>query len=188
MSRKLLVAALVAGLTLATSAANAAGFTLSSADIKANGSISNKHVFKGFGCEGDNVSPALAWSGAPKGTKSFALLVHDPDAPTGGAGWWHWVAYNIPADATAVAQGAGAADGANLPKGTVQGKTDFGAPGWGGPCPPVGHGSHHYNFTLHALKVDKLDIPDGATASLVGYMVNANSIGKAKLTGRYGRK
>jgi Raf kinase inhibitor-like YbhB/YbcL family protein len=70
----------------------------------------------------------------------------------------------------------------------VQGKTDFGAPGWGGPCPPVGHGSHHYHFTLHALKVDKLDIPDGASASLVGYMVNANSIGKAKLTGRYGRK
>jgi Raf kinase inhibitor-like YbhB/YbcL family protein len=164
------------------------GFRLSSPDIKPNGSISNKHVFKGFGCEGENISPALNWSGAPKGTKSFALLAHDPDAPTGGAGWWHWVVYNIPADATGMPQGAGTADGATLPKGSVQNKTDFGPPGWGGPCPPQGHGTHHYHLTLHALKTDKLEIPDGATASLVGFMVNANSIGKAKLTGVYGRK
>jgi Raf kinase inhibitor-like YbhB/YbcL family protein len=164
------------------------GFKLSSSDIKPNATIANKHVFKGFGCEGENISPALSWSGAPKGTKGFALLAHDPDAPTGGAGWWHWVVYNIPADATGVPQGAGTADGATLPKGSVQNKTDFGAPGWGGPCPPQGHGTHHYHLTLHALKTDKLDIPDGATASLVGFMVNANSIGKAKLTGVYGRK
>jgi Raf kinase inhibitor-like YbhB/YbcL family protein len=166
----------------------AGGFKLSSADIKPNSTITNKHVFKGFGCEGENISPALSWSGAPKDTKSFALLVHDPDAPTGGAGWWHWAVYNIPASESALAQGAGTADGANMPKGSVQNKTDFGAAGWGGPCPPPGHGKHRYQFTLHALKTDKLEIPEGATASLVGYMINANSIGKAKLTGVYGRK
>ncbi len=175
-------------LSLVGTAHAAGGFKLSSTDIKPNSTIANKHVFKGFGCEGDNTSPALSWSGAPKDTKSFALLVHDPDAPTGGAGWWHWAVYNIPASESALAQGAGTADGATLPKGSMQNKTDFGAPGWGGPCPPQGHGKHRYQFTLHALKTDKLEIPDGATASLVGFMVNANSIGKAKLTGVYGRK
>ncbi len=185
MLKKSAFTLLLAGAALS---AQAAGFTLTSTDIKQNALMSNKQVFKGFGCTGDNISPALAWSGAPAGTKSFALLVHDPDAPTGGAGWWHWVAYNIPADAKGIEGGAGTADGAKMPKGTVQNKTDFGAPGYGGACPPEGHGNHHYHFTLHALKVDKLDVPADATASLVGYMVNANSLGKAKLTALYGRK
>jgi Raf kinase inhibitor-like YbhB/YbcL family protein len=180
---------LAIALALVGPVCSAAGakFRLSSADIKANGPIANKFVFQGFGCKGDNVSPALTWSGAPAGTQSFALLVHDPDAPTGGAGWWHWVVYDIPAGATSIAQGAGAANGAGLPKGAMQGVTDFGAPGWGGPCPPEGGGTHHYHFTLHALKVAKLDIPAGATAALIGYMVNANSLGKASFTGLYGR-
>lgn len=167
--------------------AQTAEFKLVSADIKPLGEIADKFVYKGFGCSGDNVSPALSWSGAPPETKSFALLVHDPDAPTGGAGWWHWAAYNIPASAHEIVQGAGTADGARLPKGAVQGKTDFGTAGWGGPCPPAGHGKHHYKFILYALKVEKLDVPDGASAALIGYMANANMIGAAKLTGLYGR-
>jgi len=171
----------------AAGAAAAADFRLSSSDFAANGELANKFVYQGFGCHGGNVSPALSWSDAPAGTKSFALLVHDPDAPTGGAGWWHWVLYNIPATATAIAQGAGTADGAALPKGAVQGKTDFGSTGWGGPCPPPGHGKHHYQFTLYALKVDKLDVADGASAALIGYSANANAIGKAQLTALYGR-
>ena len=168
-------------------AASAADFRLDSPDFAPGGAIANKFVYKGFGCSGDNISPSLIWSGAPAGTKSFALLVHDADAPTGGAGWWHWVVYNIPASATKIAQGSGTADGAGLPAGSVQGRTDFGSPGWGGPCPPVGHGKHHYRFTLHALKVEKLEIPDGATAALIGYVVNDNSIATAKLLGLYGR-
>jgi Raf kinase inhibitor-like YbhB/YbcL family protein len=179
---------LALGATLAMAAGGAFAFQLSSPDIKPGGPIANEQVFKGFGCNGGNVSPALAWKEAPKGTKSFALLVHDPDAPTGGAGWWHWAVYNLPADAKGLDKGAGTADGAKLPKGAVQPNTDFGAPGWGGPCPPVGHGAHRYIFTLHALKTDKLELPEGATASLVGFMVNANSIGKAVLVGKYGRK
>jgi Raf kinase inhibitor-like YbhB/YbcL family protein len=177
---------LAAGLALAASA-HAQQFKLSSPDIKPNGTIADEQVFNGFGCAGKNISPALAWSGAPRGTKSFALLVHDPDAPTGGAGWWHWVMIDLPATAKELPKGAGKADGSALPAGAVQVNTDFGGPGWGGPCPPVGDKPHRYNFTLHALKVDKLEVPQGATASLAGFMVNANSIGKATLTGRYGR-
>src|SRR6476469_2752692 len=116
--------------------ASAAPFTLTSTDCKAGGSIEQKNAGNIMGRTGEGKSPALEWKNPPAGTKSFALLVHDPDAPTGGAGWWHWVLYNIPATATAIAQGAGTADGAALPKGAVQGKTDFGSTGWGGPCPP----------------------------------------------------
>lgn len=172
---------------LTCAAGSAVAFELTSPDISPDQPIADRHVFDGFGCKGGNVSPALAWSSPPEGTKSFALLVHDPDAPTGGAGWWHWVVYNLPASANGLAQGAGSADGARLPAGAVQHRTDFGPPGWGGPCPPVGDQPHRYVFTLHALKVEKLEIPEGATASLVGFMVNANSIGKASLTARYGR-
>lgn len=167
--------------------AHAEQFELSSADIKATAPIADEQVFAGFGCAGKNISPAIAWSGAPRGTKSFALLVHDPDAPTGGAGWWHWVVTNIPADAKELPKGAGKSDGSGLPKGAAHINTDFGGPGWGGPCPPVGDKPHRYNFTLHALKVDRLDLPPGATASLAGFMINANSIGKATLTGEYAR-
>lgn len=177
---------LAASLAMAGNA-QAEAFKLSSTDVRAGAPIADEQVFAGFGCSGKNISPALKWSGAPPGTKSFALLVHDPDAPTGGAGWWHWVVTNIPADATELPKGAGKADGSALPKGAVQVNTDFGGPGWGGPCPPAGDKPHRYNFSLHALKVDKLDLPPGATASLAGFMINANSIGKAAFTGKYGR-
>ena len=178
---------LAAGLVLA-GGVRAQAFKLASPDIKPNAPIADEQVFAGFGCTGKNISPALKWSGAPQGTRSFALLVHDPDAPTGGAGWWHWVVTNIPAETTELPKGAGKADGSALPKGAAQINTDFGGPGWGGPCPPVGDKPHRYNFSLHALKVDKLDLPQGATAALAGFTINANSIGKATLTGTYGRK
>ena len=179
-------AVLTAGLVVA-SVASAQPFTLTSPDIKANGRIADEQVFNGFGCTGKNVSPALSWSGAPKGTKGFALLVHDPDAPTGGAGWWHWLVINIPASTTELKKDAGKADGSSLPAGAEQVTTDFGSPGWGGPCPPAGDKPHRYHFTLYALKVEKLELPKGANAALAGFMVNANSIGKTTLTGTYGR-
>jgi Raf kinase inhibitor-like YbhB/YbcL family protein len=169
-------------------ATRAPQFKLTSPDIRPNGPIALEQVYNGFGCSGQNISPALKWSGAPKDTKSFALLVHDPDAPTGGAGWWHWVVVNIPADTTELRKDAGRAGGSNLPQGATQVATDYGTPGWGGPCPPVGDKPHRYNFTLYALKTDRLDVQDATTASLAGYMVNAHSIGKARLTGKYGRK
>ncbi len=179
---------LALSLATGTFAVHAAGFTLASADIRPNSTIKAAQVFNGFGCSGGNISPALTWKNPPKGTRSFALLVHDPDAPTGGSGWWHWVVINLPATAGELPAGAGKADGSGLPAGAQQINTDFGGPGWGGPCPPVGDTPHRYHFTLHALKVEKLELPPGATAALAGYMINANSLGKARLTGLYGRK
>jgi Raf kinase inhibitor-like YbhB/YbcL family protein len=181
------IAMLVAVATLLSStASHAQQFKLSSPDIKPNAAIGEEQVFNGFGCSGKNISPALQWSGAPKNAKSFALLVHDPDAPTGGAGWWHWLVIDIPADVAELKKDAGKADGSNLPRGAVQIATDFGTPGWGGPCPPAGDKAHRYIFTLHALKVEKLEVPKDAKASLVGFMVNANTLAKATLTGKYG--
>ena len=164
----------------------AAGFSLESADVDARQPIAEKHVFKGFGCDGGNVSPALAWKNAPKDTKSFAVTVYDPDAPT-GSGWWHWVVFNLPADTAALAQGAGDPAAGKLPKGAVQSRTDFGKTGWGGPCPPQGDKPHRYVFTVHALKTDKLDLDENSPAAMVGFMLNANGIAKASFTARYGR-
>ncbi|MGE5182643.1 MAG: YbhB/YbcL family Raf kinase inhibitor-like protein [Acidobacteriota bacterium] len=183
---KILVTTILASAAFAATA-GAAPFALKSTDFKPYGTLSDKQAFNSFGCTGENVSPELEWSNPPAGTKSFALMVHDPDAPT-GSGWWHWVVYNIPADAKSLPAGAGTADGKHLPAGAVQGNTDFGTPGYGGPCPPAGSGKHHYEFTLFALKVDKLDLPKNATAAFVGFNVQGNAIGKAKLTGMYGRK
>ena len=174
-------------LALSLAGSGAAAFELSSPDLAADAPIADLHVFNGFGCEGGNLSPALVWKDPPAGTKSFALMVHDPDAPTGGAGWWHWVVHGLPASTSSLPQGAGTADGSKLPAGAMQPRTDFGGPGWGGPCPPVGDKPHRYAFTIYALKVDKLEVPKEATASLVGFMVNANALGKASLTRTYGR-
>lgn len=165
---------------------HAADFTLKSADVKPNASIDNKQVFNGFGCSGGNVSPQLSWSGAPAGTQSYALTMYDPDAPT-GSGWWHWLVIDIPATVNSLPAGAGDAAGAALPKGSKQVRTDFGAKAYGGPCPPQGDKPHHYIFTLYALKVPKLEVPDDATAALTGFMIHANQLGKATFTGLYQR-
>ena len=169
----------------AASVAQAAGFTLSSPTIKPGSTLTKAQVFNGFGCSGDNISPELKWSGAPAGTKSFAVTVYDPDAPT-GSGWWHWVVINIPGDATGLVEGAGSAVG-KLPAGSVQARTDFGSAGFGGACPPQGDKPHRYIFTVYALKTDKLDVPADATAALVGFMIHANKLGSATFTAKYGR-
>lgn len=171
----------------AATAAQAAGFSLSSPTIKPGATLTEAQVYKGFGCDGKNISPALKWSGAPKDTKSFAITVYDPDAPT-GSGWWHWVVYNIPASVTELPEGAGAPDGKGLPAGAVQGRTDFGSPGFGGACPPKGDKPHRYIFTVHALKTDKIEAPADASAALIGFMLNANRIAKASFEAKYGRK
>ena len=173
------------GIFLAFAASAAGNFTLTSTDISAKKPIDNKHVFNSFGCSGGNVSPELSWKGAPSGTKSFALTAYDPDAPT-GSGWWHWVVYNIPASTTSLPSGAGDAKAPKLPEGAVQGNTDFGTPGYGGPCPPPGK-PHRYIFTVFALDTDKLDIPQGATAAFVGFNLHGHTLAKASLTAKYGR-
>lgn len=197
----LALSAAALGLSLANlpAMAQSGSFTLSSPDL-ANGTFAEKFILNGFGCKGGNVSPALVWSNVPAGTKSLALQIHDPDAPT-GAGFWHWTVYNIPATTTALPQGAGNSP-TTLPVPAWGGATDFldtGATGvngnYGGPCPPVGDKPHHYNFTLYALAVDDVQkaggIPKTGTASLFSFVLNkglgANMLGKASFTATYGR-
>ena len=175
----------LAVLTFAAPALAAGKLTLASAEVKPGGKLTEKQVFNGFGCSGQNVSPELSWKNAPKGTKSFVLTFYDPDAPT-GSGWWHWVVYDIPATAKELPEGAGSGKAA-LPEGAKQGRTDFGAPGFGGPCPPPGK-PHRYVFTLYALKTDKLDVPADASPALIGFMTRTNALANAKLTATYGRK
>lgn len=181
---RLIVTLLFAAFTACVSTVvSAAEFRLFSNDIK-DGKIAEAQVFNSFGCKGENISPQLNWEGAPEGTKSFVLTVYDPDAPT-GSGWWHWVVINIPASTKELPRGAGSGK-APLPKEVRQIRTDYGQPGYGGPCPPPGN-PHHYIFTVYALKVDKLDVNADASAALVGFMTNANSLGKATFTATYGR-
>jgi Raf kinase inhibitor-like YbhB/YbcL family protein len=178
----------IASALMAASAASfAARFELSSPDLAAGKAIPEKFAFNGFGCSGGNVSPALSWKNAPAGTKSFAVMVHDPDAKTGGGGFRHWVVVNVPASASGIAGGEAKFGSATLPEGGDQIATDFGTPGWGGPCPPTGDKPHHYEFTVYALKVDKLDLPANASAGLAGFMVNMNSLAKAGFVSTYGR-
>jgi len=171
---------------LTANAAMADGFDLTSPQLKENGHITDEQVFNGFGCQGGNVSPALQWKGAPANTKSFAVTVYDPDAPT-GSGWWHWVIFNIPANITNLAKGAGNPQANLAPVGSIQSRTDFGKPGYGGPCPPAGDKPHRYQFTVYALKTDKLPLDENASAAMVGFYLQQNLIGKTVLNTRYGR-
>jgi Raf kinase inhibitor-like YbhB/YbcL family protein len=164
----------------------ATGFAVSSSDVRNGNRLSDAQVFNGFGCAGQNIAPALAWSGEPAGTRSFAVTVYDPDAPT-GSGWWHWLVVNIPPATHALARASGQPGGPPLPEGALQTATDFGQPGFGGACPPAGDKPHHYIFTVWALKVAKLDLPASAPGAMVGFNLNANVLGKATLTATYGR-
>ena len=168
---------------LAASATQAADFTVTSPELKAGGKMANEQVYNSFGCSGGNVSPALSWKGAPADTKSFAVTMYDPDAPT-GSGWWHWVVFNIPATTTSLPKNASATH--ELPAGTVQSRTDFGTTGYGGPCPPPGR-PHHYQFTVYALKIDRLPLDENASAAMVGFNLHQNMIKKTVLTANYGR-
>lgn len=164
----------------------AGDFRVTSPTVKEQGPIGNEHVYNGFGCSGNNVSPELRWEQAPKGAKSFAVTVYDPDAPT-GSGWWHWVIFNIPPVVSSLPLGAGKSDGSQAPQGSVQSVTDFGQQGYGGPCPPQGDKPHRYIFTVYALKVDQLPLKKEASGAMVGFYLNQNAIGKASLTATYGR-
>lgn len=192
-------------LALAATQAHAQGkgkgnaFSLSSPDL-AKGKFDNKFILNGFGCKGENVSPALEWKNVPAGTKSLSLQVHDPDAPT-GSGFWHWAVYNMPADTKGLPQGAGNAP-ATLPAGAFGGSTDFndtGATGangnYGGPCPPEGDKPHRYVFTLYALGVEDVQkaggVPKTGTAALYSFVLNKGVgkglLGKASFTATYKR-
>ncbi len=184
VASRFVFAAAAAVLVFALPASGKPGpFRLWSPDIKGP-TIGRDQAFDEMGCGGKNISPELRWSGTPAAAKSLVVTVYDPDAPT-GSGWWHWTVYNIPASATSLPRNAGS--GVGLPAGAVQGLTDFGKPGYGGPCPPKGDKPHRYFFTVYALNVASIDVPSTATAANVGLNVHAHTVGKASFVARYGR-
>jgi len=171
-------------LSLFTSSLFAQQFTLTSTDLQ--GQLTDKQVFAGFGCTGENKSPQLAWANAPEGTKSFAVTMYDPDAPT-GSGWWHWLIFNISSDVHALKANAGNIENKIAPEGSVQSITSFGQLGFGGACPPEGDRPHAYIFTVFALSTEKIDLEPNAPPAMVGYYLNANMLAKASVISYYKR-
>lgn len=149
------------------------------------GTLPLSTVFNTFGCTGGNISPHLAWSGGPAGTASYAVTLHDPDAPT-GTGWYHWVLVNIPATVHELKAGAGAQGSHDLPTGAVLGLTDFGFSHYGGPCPPTGDKPHRYNFTVYALS-SKVDGGPTMTGAALRFVIRTMTLATGTITGLYGR-
>lgn len=198
-SKKLKALALTSMSVGSVAFAQAPVFTIESPDLS-NGVFETRFVANGFGCTGSNVSPQLLWRNVPVGTKSLALMVHDPDAPT-GSGFWHWAVYNLPPDSGGLPAGAGNTID-KLPTPAVAGFNDFHDTGvnggnglYGGPCPPVGDAPHRYVFMLYALAVPDIyaaaGIPKTGSAALHSFVLNrglgTNLLGKASFTARYGR-
>lgn len=144
--------------------------TVTSTDLKALRPIPAQF----WGCTSAGVSPQLSWSGAPDSTQSYAILMFDPDAPT-GSGFWHWVAWDIPADTTSLPTGA------VLPAGSVDGENDAGTFGYTGPCPPEGDGVHHYQITVVALNVPTLGLDPTTHAAVVGFVAGHSAVAAGQL-------
>ncbi len=172
---------LVLGSVFFSASALAAGFTLSSPHI--SGQLGDDQVFNSFGCKGNNISPELAWRDAPAATKSFAVTMYDPDAPT-GSGWWHWVVFNIPANVNHLAAGA---SGKAMPKGAVESETSYGGKGFGGACPPPGDKPHRYIVTVYALDIARIEQNADARPELIGFFINSHALAKSSVMAYYGR-
>lgn len=175
---------LVLFVLMATTAFGQKTFTLTSKDL--GGQATKTQEFSGFGCTGDNQSPQLSWANAPEGTKSFAVTMYDPDAPT-GSGWWHWLVFDIPTTVNEIASNAGNIELDLMPKQAKQSITDYGTMGYGGPCPPEGHGLHQYIITIHALKTATLGLDENTNAAVVGYYLSNTTLAKASIVAYYER-
>lgn len=153
-------------------------FELSSTDVTDGEQLPTPQVSGIFGAGGSDTSPQLRWSGFPTGTKSFAVTVYDPSAPT-GAGFWHWAVVDIPASVTSLESGAGDDDGKALPPGAFQLKNDASLARYLGAAPPAGHGKHEYFIAVHALDVDTLGIDAGATPAFLGFNMSGHTLARA---------
>lgn len=174
MFRPLLLSLLVA----VTGMAQAATFKLETHAGDANGHVRKHFVYNASGCHGDNVSPALSWHGAPKGTRGFAVTVYDPDA---NGGWWHWIVLDIPPTTHQLKQGA------MLPPGAFAVKNSFGHARWDGPCPPADDPPHHYIFTVYALDTAALGLASDASPLRAKTALDKHNLGQASVTLTYGR-
>ncbi|MEV0248700.1 YbhB/YbcL family Raf kinase inhibitor-like protein [Nocardia sp. NPDC050712] len=158
-------------------------FTVTSADIEDGQTLANDQVSDVLGAGGKDVSPQLSWSGFPPETKSFAVTVYDPDAPT-ASGFWHWAAANIPVGTTSLPTGAGSKGGV-LPDGALNLRNDAGFPGFVGAAPPQGHGPHRYFVVVHAVDVEELDIDENVAPAVLGFNLFFHTLGRATLIGKY---
>ena len=175
---------LLISLFLSVSAFAQSTFTLTSTTLGGNATLTEE--FNGFGCTGENVSPQLAWENAPEGTKSFAITMYDPDAPT-GSGWWHWVVFDLPTEVSSLVANAGNPEKGLLPESAIQSITNYGVPGYGGPCPPEGHGIHQYVITVYALNVESLGLDANTNPAIVGYYLWSNTLARASIVTYYQR-
>lgn len=160
--------------------ASASDFKLRSADFKPGATINAAQVYRGYGCTGDNTSPALQWHDAPPATRSFALTLFDPDA-NAGKGWWHWLVIDIPATTRSMTAGA------KLPATAKALRNDFGDTAYGGPCPPPGDTPHHYVLTVYALDVAQLPLAADSKPAAARRAIEKHALAQAGITARYGR-
>lgn len=161
------------------------GFTLTSADITDGRPLKNAQVSGMMGAGGEDVSPQLSWSGFPEETRSFAVTVFDPDAPT-ASGFWHWAVANLPATVTELPAGVG--DGSLLPGDALTLCNDAGMRRFVGAAPPPGHGYHRYFVAVHALSVEKLDLAEDASPAYLGFNIFMKAIARAVIHGTYEQK
>ena len=157
-------------LTFISQQAFASIFELESNDIQSGHMLTDAQVFNGFSWHGENISPELHWSGEPEGTRSFAITVYDPSAPS-VSGWWHWIVANISVQVHKLKRDASQISGKSLPEGAVQGRNDYGFAGFGGACPPEGFKVHPYIFTVWALNTEKLPVSNSSSGAAVGYQL-----------------
>ncbi|MBB6375664.1 Raf kinase inhibitor-like YbhB/YbcL family protein [Pseudonocardia eucalypti] len=158
-----------------------------STDISDGKRLPDRHASGAFGVEGgEDVSPQLSWSGAPVGTRSYAVTCYDPDAPT-GSGFWHWAVANIPVGITELPSGAGGPGSVDLPAGALTLANDAGMKGFVGAAPPPGHGEHRYYFTVHAVDVPALELPEDATPAFLGFNLFSHTVARASVVGTFDR-
>lgn len=179
-----LMTLVITGCLASTAFAENAIFSVTSPQLQQGERMPQEQVFKGMGCQGENISPELRWSGAPADTKSYAVTMYDPDAPT-GSGWWHWVVFNIPASINVLPKDAGSLPLKLLPEGVVQSRTDYGKAGYGGACPPPGDLAHRYFTTIWALDTPSLPLNSNASGAMVGYYLHQHALAKAVLMTTY---
>jgi Raf kinase inhibitor-like YbhB/YbcL family protein len=160
-------------------------FTLKSKNL--GGNFTKKNMMDNFGCQGNNISPDLYWENVPQGTKSFALTIHDPDAPT-DSGFWHWSVFNLPADCNSLPEDAGNPDKKLLPEGAFMGRSDEGRKAYAGPCPPEGDFTHLYLITVYALDTEKVGFDsDTPMSQCIFQLVTQHEIARASLVAYYKR-